>query len=69
MEFLEKCLSTIQQKLDTNDNSSKQYKLYETLLKRQKKFKQKIAYNTEDTALDTPVQCNALTDKVLILII
>lgn len=67
MEFLEKCLSTVQQKLDVNDNSSNQFKLYETLLRRQKKFEQKIVYNTLDTPLIKPVQYKT-TDKVLRLI-
>lgn len=60
MKFLEKCLLTIQQKLDENDNSSDQFKLYESLLRRQKKIKQKTLYNT----LDTPVQFKTI-DKVL----
>ncbi|VVC45571.1 Domain of unknown function DUF2013,SH3 domain [Cinara cedri] len=64
LEFLEKCLSTVQQKLDKNDNSSNQYNIYETLLKRKKKFKQKIAYNTLDAKLDTLAQCK-MTDKSL----
>lgn len=67
MEFLEKCLSIVQQKLEKNDNSSNQYKIFETLLKRKKKFKQRIAFNTLDTHLDTPAQCET-TDKVLLLI-
>lgn len=59
LQFLETCLLTVQQKLDLNDFSSDQYKLYESLLRRQKKIKQKTLYNT----LDTPVQCKTF-DKV-----
>lgn len=62
LTFLEKCLLTVQQKLDANDNSSDQYKLYESLLRRHKKFKQKtVTHNI----LDTPVQ-NKTIDKVLL---
>lgn len=60
LKFLEKCLLTVQQKLDINDNSSDQYKLYESLLRRQTKFKQK----TSNNSLDTPIQCKTI-DKVL----
>jgi len=52
LNFLDKCLLTVEKKLNINDNSSGQYKLYESLLRRQKKIKQKTVYNT----LDTPVQ-------------
>lgn len=63
LKFLEKCLLTIQEKLDVNDFSSDQYKLYESLLRRQKKFKLRTVYNT----LDTPVECKSKTiDKVLL---
>lgn len=51
---------TVQQKLDDNDNSSEQYKLYKSLMRRQKKINQKISYNS----LNTPVQCKTI-DKVL----
>lgn len=63
MNFLEKCLLKVQDKLDTNDNSSSQYKLYESLLKRQKKIKQKTMYNT----LDTPIQYKTI-DKVFTIL-
>ncbi|KAF0748384.1 NCK-interacting protein with SH3 domain, partial [Aphis craccivora] len=56
LNFLDKCLSTVQQKLDVNDNCSAKYKLYESLLRRQKKFKQKLSYNT----LDTPIECKTV---------
>lgn len=56
LKFLDKCLSTVQQKLDVNDNFSDKYKLYESLMRRQKKFKQKSSYN----ALDTPIQCKTV---------
>ncbi|XP_025207112.1 NCK-interacting protein with SH3 domain [Melanaphis sacchari] len=59
LQFLDKCLSTVQQKLDVNDNFSDTYKLYESLLRRQKKFKQKSSYNTLDTPI-TPIQCKTV---------
>jgi len=52
---------TVEKKLNINDNSSGQYKLYESLLRRQKKIKQKTVYNT----LDTPVQDKTI-DKVIL---
>lgn len=62
LKFLDKCLSTVQQTLDVSDNCSDKYKLYESLLRRQKKLKQKSSYNT----LDTPIQCKTV-DKVKLI--
>ncbi|CAI6365726.1 unnamed protein product [Macrosiphum euphorbiae] len=56
LKFLENCLLAVQKKLDVNDNCSDKFKLYESLLRRQKKFKQKSSFNT----LDTPVQCKTI---------
>jgi len=63
LKFLDNCLLIVQQNLDVNDKVSDKFKIYESLLRRQKKFKQKSSYNM----LDTPIQCKTV-DKVLILL-
>jgi len=61
LKFIDNCLLAVQQKLDVNDNFSDKFKLYQSLLRRQKKIKQKSSYNT----LDTPIQCKT-SDEVLL---
>ncbi|XP_050421575.1 NCK-interacting protein with SH3 domain [Adelges cooleyi] len=51
LKFLESCIVVIREEIDKGDQSSERVKIFETLMKRQKKFKQKMLHNT----LDTPV--------------
>ncbi|XP_050544440.1 NCK-interacting protein with SH3 domain isoform X2 [Daktulosphaira vitifoliae] len=65
LQFLENCIALVQKQIDNDDNSSERFKFYESLLRRQKKFKQKTLYDTLNTpiAFKSDDKCNQ-TEKL-----